>query len=78
MACFSVWRRGSPISQTHSHTSSNKTLQACMHLSKCTHTHTHTHGHSHMHTFYSVELNLGASRDGAVELFMAARLQARP
>lgn len=42
VACVSVWRRGSPISQTHSRTSSNKTLQACMHLSKCTHTHTHT------------------------------------
>lgn len=55
----------------HTHTSSNKTLEACMDLSK------YTHSHRCTHTFHSVELNLSASRDGAVELFMAARLQAR-
>lgn len=38
----------------------------------------HTRAAMQTHTFYSMELNLCASRDTALELFMAARLQARP
>lgn len=53
------------MSQIHTH--SYKTLQACIEVS----THTFTH------TSPSVEFNLAAFRDGAVELFMSARLRAR-
>lgn len=54
------------------HTRRNKTSHACMHPS------THTRAAIQAHTFYSIELNLCAATDTALELFMAARLQARP
>lgn len=58
----------------HTQRSRKKTSQACMHA--CIQA--HTRAAIQTHTFYWRELNLCASRHTALELFMAARLQARP
>ena len=63
---FCMRQRFSNFINTHTPTNSHGHLKKCMHR---------MHTEIHASAFLSVELNLIAARDTAVELFMAARLQ---